>query len=981
MAQPTAAQVQQDWRILALRVDYPLEEPDEPTTSGRGRFDLRSLADALSDYQLPYDTPPHDRAHYERHLQALARYYDTVSEGQVVIESDVFPRVDTLAYTLPTSALRYGNGRTPEEIGLKWRELAADAVALAEADPDGPVFSEYDSYLIIHAGLGHETGELNDVRSVFLGPADLAEAGGPLFVDGDTHSIENLWILPEAVDDRGRAGLNGLMAKFFGHQLGLPGLSNFADGLPAVGGWSLMDVGANRIGFILHGDELDYVFGTVPAHPLAWAKARLGWIEATTVARDTTITIAAGDRVPAPGRSAARVVRVPLSPTESLWLENRQQRARSEFDLPTGVEVPFSGLELSWIDPSEAQFSHTISAAESDSLAGREAGVWLGADEYDAFIPGSGILVWHVDEAMIDGALEGFNNDRERPGLVLEEADGHRDIGNVYFDRQDLTEGTRADPFHDGVTADGTAGIDRLGGSTTPPNTRTNTGLATGVEIEVLSPPGDSMRVRLHFARSMSGWPRLLPGARRLQAADLTGNGRLDLIAEGAAEVVLLRAADRDDVHLAGSLLAASSDGLFLSSQERILAYEEDGVPRWSTAAAGRIAGALLSGSLSATGAALVTFGEDGLAMWDPQSGASLFEDDLQVTGSCAGDLDGDGDDDLVIVGLQGLRQFEGTTATTIGLGAGAWLPPACGDLDADGDADIVVVEAQGRLLSVGQEVDVLVNLGASPTGSPALADIDGDGTLEIIVLTSQHLHSITGGGLRTAGFPVSSPVHHEAISFLGEPVAGDLDGNGTQEVFAAARIGIYGFGVDGDLLPGFPVLTPAAPVHTPLLADVDGDGTVDVAAVADGAVHVWKPSSWHSGFDSGAATAWAQAGGNAAGTRAHEPLGDLSQPNPTGDLLPAARAYCYPNPVDGVVGRATVRFFLAREARVTVRVYDAVGNQMDRLETQDLRGAADNEISWPMDGYASGLYLCQLSARGADGSKGEVTLHIAVSR
>ena len=69
MAHPTAAQVQQNWRILALRVDYPLEEPDEPTTSGRGRFDLRSLADALSDYQLPYDTPPHDRVHYERHLQ------------------------------------------------------------------------------------------------------------------------------------------------------------------------------------------------------------------------------------------------------------------------------------------------------------------------------------------------------------------------------------------------------------------------------------------------------------------------------------------------------------------------------------------------------------------------------------------------------------------------------------------------------------------------------------------------------------------------------------------------------------------------------------------------------------------------------------------------------------------------------------------------------------------------------------------------
>ena len=183
---------------------------------------------------------------------------------------------------------------------------------------------------------------------------------------------------------------------------------------------------------------------------------------------------------------------------------------------------------------------------------------------------------------MIDGAPEGFNNDRQRPGLVLEEADGYRDIGNFYFDRQDLTEGTRADPFHDGVTADGTAGIDGLGGSTTSPNTRTNTGLSTGVEIEVLSPLGDSMRVRLHFARSMLGWPRLLPGARRLQAADLRSNGGIDLIAEGAAEVVVFRDADREGVHLSGSLLAASRDGLFLSSQEKILAYEEDH-PGYST--------------------------------------------------------------------------------------------------------------------------------------------------------------------------------------------------------------------------------------------------------------------------------------------------------------------------------------------------------------------------------------------------------------
>ena len=982
VGQPSPVAAQQSWRILLLRVDFPLEEPDEPTTSGLGGFDLRPLVVALDDYQLPYDTPPHDRAHYEHHMQALASYYTTVSEGQIVIEAEVFPRLDTLVYTLPTSALRYGNGRTPEEIGRKWRELAVDAVTLAEADPEGPRFADYDSYLIIHAGLGHETGALNDVRSVYLGPADLIDYGGPLAVDDGTHLIDNLMILPESVDNRGRAGLNGLLAKFFGHQLGAPGLSNFADGLPGVGGWSLMDVGANRIGFILHGDELDYMLGTVPPHPLSWTKARLGWIEPTTIRSDTTVTILAGDRAPSAGSAATRVVRVPLSPTESIWLENRQQRARTEFDLPAGVVVPFAGLELGWIDPTEAEFSHTITAEESEALAGREAGVWLGTDEYDAFIPSSGILAWHVDDAVISSAPEGFNNDRERPGLVLMEADGYRDIGNFYFDRQDLTEGTRSDALYAGVDAAGAAGVGEIGPGTSP-DTRTNTGLDTGIRVEILSPPGDSMRVRLHFGRSLASWPRSLPGVSRLQALDSQANGGIQLIATGGGETVLFWTRPTPDVRLTGTLLAAGAEGLFLSTTDGISAHQTDGAPRWAVLAADKTkhTHTILSESLAGTGSALVTAGDGGLIAWEPQSGAKLFEDDLPVTGLSAGDSDGDGEVELIALGPQGVRRYHGSVATVIDAGAGPWLPPASGDLDGDGAADLVLLDRLGRLSSVGQAIDIDVRLGAVPTGAPALADIDGDGRLEIVVLTQQQLHVITAGGLAAAAFPATIPTHHEAGQLFGEPVAGDLDGNGAQEIYAAASIGIYGIGADGDLLPGFPLLTSASPVYTPLLADIDGDGAVDVAAAADDAVYVWQPLSWNGDFASGTASAWAQAGGTAAGTRAYfAALGDPPSTQ-TGQLLPAARSYCYPNPVDGDTDKATVRFYLARDASVTLHVYDAIGTQVDRLAAADLRGAAENEVSWSTDGYSSGLYLCRLTATGVDGSRGEVTLRMAVSR
>ena len=281
---------------MALRVDFPRENPDELTTTGIGAFDLRSAEEeeAAEDYALPYDLPPHDRAYFERHLTALARYYEVVSAGRVAISAEVFPRAAQQAYTLPQSMLHYGNGRTTEEIGAKWIELVRDALHAAQADPDGPRLDEFNSFLVFHAGVGYETGALNDIRSVFLAESDFVRFnGGPLAVGGV--EIEQAWILPESPSLNGRAGLNGLLAKFFGHQLGLPGLSNFAaTALPALGSWSLMDVGANVSGYV-RTDSLAWVVGFAPPHPMAWSKMQLGWIEPVVVRRDT-VHLVAGDR-------------------------------------------------------------------------------------------------------------------------------------------------------------------------------------------------------------------------------------------------------------------------------------------------------------------------------------------------------------------------------------------------------------------------------------------------------------------------------------------------------------------------------------------------------------------------------------------------------------------------------------------------------------------------------------------------------------
>ena len=134
-------------------------------------------------------------------------------------------------------------------------------------------------------------------------------------------------------------------------------------------------------------------------------------------------------------------------------------------------------------------------------------------EEYDAFVPGSGVLIWHVDDEIIGDRIgaRAVNNDPVRQGIALEEADGFRDVGNPIFSRLDQIEGSPDDPFH--------ANSQAVFETATTPNSNSNTGMVSGLRIEVLSPPGDVVEVDIRFERSLTGWPRTAVNGRRLQAA------------------------------------------------------------------------------------------------------------------------------------------------------------------------------------------------------------------------------------------------------------------------------------------------------------------------------------------------------------------------------------------------------------------------------------------------------------------------------
>ena len=532
--------------VFALRIQFQKENPDNSLTTGDGTFDSdKKNKDA---YSLD---PPENRGtplYWLKHFEFANNYFNAVSGGNLVVKARVFPDPSTgsSVYTLAKPIIDYN--RTSKKKGEKTAEydearsrdyltFIYDAIAAAAADSSEagpfriPVSKNPNvkrAYMIIHAGAsrlvdggsmgtkGADTpGDFMDIyiagddwqylqadsaRSKAAKPViGLTSAGdtattGIRIPGGAVDTLRSVMVVSETASQDGlNWGVNGIIVNQIAREIGLPNTYDVVKGISRLGYYDVMDFAGYNAGN-----------GFLPSLPAAWERAYMGWSQVKEVrpvaGKPVTVDIAAAGT-----GKGTEIVKVPLSASEYLLIENRQRSWNKEGTVDVAVDRLTPNAESSVrtvpVDSLNLVFEDSVCVKGKCNENKKKAkGLIVGLSSYDAGLPASGIVVWRVNdwylrETLPYGIANFWGGDTLRDhqfGVAMVEADGMLSIGKTFKnalgeDMYDYGSGTDLLPHKREAAEDSKQKFKAVTeiGPTGYANTMTSMGGYTGIKIKV----------------------------------------------------------------------------------------------------------------------------------------------------------------------------------------------------------------------------------------------------------------------------------------------------------------------------------------------------------------------------------------------------------------------------------------------------------------------------------------------------------------
>lgn len=958
---PIALSENQTIKILAVMVEFQLDKFD--LTQGDGTFGSIYTKDYGNSI---IDPLPHDVNYFSDHLTFAQNYFSKVSNNKVKIDFTILPNIITVSKVMRDySPLK---GESFKLLG----DFASEVWNLADKNNSGFNFADYNLFVIFHAGVGKDIsvsdllGEPRDLPSIYLGLKSLKNFYGDAFngfelSNGDL--IKNSIILPETesreIEGIGGTSLlqlsiNGLLVSNLASFLGLPDLFDSETGKSAIGRFGLMD-----------GQSIFAYSGLFPPEPSAWEKIFLGWEEPILLNSNTSNIKLTASKVAQSGD--VKIVKVPINSSEYYLIENRQRDAEK------------NGITLTY--KLNGQIRTKTLEKDTDNFnnfsINEFGGVVLDVDEFDWALPGNGILIWHIDENIINQNLsENKINVGNNRGVDLEEADGIQDIGQEFqtiFGDIVIAEG---DEFDFWYSSNSSKLFKNKFGIDTKPNTNTNLGANSLITIDNFSDLSNIMNFDLKFDDENISF------LGSYENNSISEIDNIKLINKNDSPLYIITSKDNlillnDSLKIINEFEKFSNNNFVIAENlpELIVGGYQNKIniidningeySIFSLITESNITAPIMMKRIDDTNYEFFTAMSNGaINIYDynrTEPGNIKLKKTYNPTPSSISQI-AYLNNHLIAISGNVIIDVINEKQTQLE----SKIKKAVLTLNQNGDLIAVLLGDNNNfiILSNNELFNSFKIKTESAINNFSLADIKNDGENYILFNLNNEMYAKNFAGTNAENFPIKI---NSAIEFKSIILAADLNEDGFSEVISTTSEGlIYAFsGQDGNIINGFPLSSGAFAKGFNTISKMN-DNLILSIVTDDNKFYSWKINSngkinWNSEYSNYYNSSSVESASNQFFVS---------------EYLPDNRTYNWPNPVYGE--ETFIRTYVTEDSKINVKIFDYSGILIDDFSFNAV-GGLDSESIWNVSKVQSGGYFAHVEAKSVTGKSKSKIIKIAV--